>query len=99
MTGSSFPRLARHFAIQAPARVSRNVADMENLMRKNILTIALVISLSVSALAAANSYRLLKTVVVAGAGGWDYLTVDDINRRLYISHAKQVAVLSPDSGA
>jgi DNA-binding beta-propeller fold protein YncE len=71
---------------------------MENLMRKNILTIALVISLSVSALAAANSYHLLKTVVVAGAGGWDYLTVDDINRRLYISHETQVDVLDADSG-
>src|SRR5580704_3485856 len=66
---------------------------------KNILKIALVTSLSVSAFAAANSYHLLKTVVVAGAGGWDYLTVDDANRRLYISHEKQVDVLDVDSDA
>jgi DNA-binding beta-propeller fold protein YncE len=68
-------------------------------MRKKMLKFALVISMSGSAFAAANSYHLIKTVVVAGAGGWDYLTVDDANRRLYISHETQVDVLDADSGA
>ena len=42
-------------------------------------------------------YRLLKTVPVPGDGGWDYLTVDDAGRRVYISHGNQVDVLDADS--
>src|SRR5579864_7850265 len=42
-------------------------------------------------------YRLLKTVPVPGDGGWDYLTVDEAGRRVYISHGTQVDVLDADS--
>ena len=34
-----------------------------------------------------------------GSGGWDYLTVDESARRLYVSHETQVEVLDVDSGA
>jgi YVTN family beta-propeller protein len=49
--------------------------------------------------AAVNSsgYRLANQVVLAGDGGWDYLTVDADARRVYISHATQVEVLDADS--
>jgi len=36
---------------------------------------------------------------VSGQGGWDYLTVDEAGRRLYVSHGTQVEVLDVDSGA
>jgi len=52
----------------------------------------------VTALAlAAGDYQLLKKVAVPGTGGWDYLTVDDAARRVYISHSTQVDVLDADS--
>jgi YVTN family beta-propeller protein len=46
---------------------------------------------------AAVNYRVFKTVTVPGAGGWDYLTVDPVARRVYVSHSTQVDVLDADS--
>jgi DNA-binding beta-propeller fold protein YncE len=60
-----------------------------------LLTVVLSIPGTV---AAAEGYRLLKTVPVPGDGGWDYLTVDDAGRRVYVSHGNQVDVLDADSG-
>ena len=48
---------------------------------------------------AANTYHLNKTISVGGAGGWDYLVVDDAARRVYVSHSTEVDVLDADSGA
>jgi YVTN family beta-propeller protein len=50
-----------------------------------------------SAAFAAVNYQLLKKVAVPGTGGWDYITVDDAGRRIYISHATQVDVLDADT--
>jgi DNA-binding beta-propeller fold protein YncE len=52
----------------------------------------------VSAAAAEPGYKLLKTVPVAGDGGWDYVSVDEAGRRVYVSHGTQVDVLDADSG-
>lgn len=41
--------------------------------------------------------HLIKKTVVGGEGGWDYLSVDSENRRLYVSHATQVEVLNADT--
>jgi DNA-binding beta-propeller fold protein YncE len=38
-------------------------------------------------------YRLLNTVTIGGAGGWDYLNVDPAGERLYVSHGTQVEVV------
>jgi DNA-binding beta-propeller fold protein YncE len=43
-------------------------------------------------------YTLLKSVPIPGAGGWDYLIVDEAARRVYVSHGNQVDVLDADSG-
>jgi YVTN family beta-propeller protein len=43
-------------------------------------------------------YKLEQTLPVKGDGGWDYLTVDSIGRRVYVSHATVVEVLDADSG-
>jgi len=40
-----------------------------------------------------------RKIPVSGQGGWDYLTVDEAGRRLYVSHGTQVEVLDVDSGA
>lgn len=52
-----------------------------------------------SALLAAASYKLVKTIPIPGEGGWDYLYADSANRRLYVSHATEVDVLDLDTNA
>lgn len=42
-------------------------------------------------------YHLIKTVPLGGEGGWDYLTIDEGARRLYISRATHTMVLDVDS--
>src|SRR5512142_2486357 len=44
-------------------------------------------------------YRLLKEIPIGGQGGWDYLSVDPVNRRLYVSHATKVVVIDVDKDA
>jgi len=48
---------------------------------------------------AADSYQITKKIPIPGQGSWDYLTVDEGARRLYVSHGTQVEVLDLDSGA
>src|SRR5437667_9789797 len=38
-------------------------------------------------------YHFLKEIPVGGDGGWDYLSVDEVNRRLYVSHAAKAVVI------
>ena len=65
---------------------------------KRLLMMALVSATLLASLAgAATNYELLKKVAVAGAGGWDYVIVDEAARRVYITHATQVDVLDADS--
>jgi len=48
---------------------------------------------------AADNYEITKKIPIPGQGSWDYLTVDESARRLYVSHGTQVEVLDLDSGA
>jgi DNA-binding beta-propeller fold protein YncE len=48
---------------------------------------------------AQSGFELIKKTVIGGEGGWDYLSVDSENRRLYISHGSQVEVLDADTHA
>lgn len=43
---------------------------------------------------AQNGFQLIKKTVIGGEGGWDYLSVDAHNQRLYVSHGTQVEVLN-----
>lgn len=43
--------------------------------------------------AQSSGYHLIKKTVIGGTGGWDYLSVDTKNNRLYVSHSTQVEVL------
>src|SRR6202040_1163078 len=58
----------------------------------------LLIAFSTFAFADGNN-RIIKKIPIPGQGGWDYLTVDESARRLYVSHGTQVEVLDVDSGA
>jgi YVTN family beta-propeller protein len=44
-------------------------------------------------------YSVTKKIPVPGQGSWDYLTVDEASRHLYVTHATQVEVLDVDTGA
>lgn len=48
---------------------------------------------------AADSYQVTKRIPVPGEGSWDYLTIDEGARRLYVSHGTQVEVLDIDAGS
>jgi len=55
--------------------------------------------LTFPACGAEGSYKLLKEIPVGGEGGWDYLTVDQVARRLYVSHGTKVEVIDLDKEA
>jgi DNA-binding beta-propeller fold protein YncE len=42
-------------------------------------------------------YSLIKKIPIPGQGSWDYLSVDEAARRLYVSHGTQVEVIDVDS--
>jgi YVTN family beta-propeller protein len=48
--------------------------------------------------AAAPNMEVLQSWKLGGAGGWDYLTVDSAKKRLFISRATRVDVVSLESG-
>lgn len=43
------------------------------------------------------SYKVTGSIQIGGSGGWDYLTADAANHRLYISHGGEVVVADLDS--
>lgn len=44
----------------------------------------------------AGTYKLIKTIVIGGEGGWDYAATDEANRRIYVTHANKVVVIDID---
>lgn len=47
--------------------------------------------------AQSGGYSVIKKIPIAGNGSWDYLSVDEAARRLYVSHGTQVEVVDIDS--
>jgi len=45
----------------------------------------------------AQGYKMTGSIPLGGSGGWDYLSADSQNRRLYISHGPEVEVVDLDS--
>jgi YVTN family beta-propeller protein len=64
-------------------------------LKKTILVLLMCLVVSASTV----SYQVTKKIPIPGQGGWDYLTIDEAARRLYVSHETQVEVLDVDSGA
>lgn len=61
---------------------------------KKLLTIMLL----AATLFAAEGYKTISKMKIGGTGGWDYLTLDNTNRRLYVSHGSVVEIVDPDTG-
>lgn len=61
--------------------------------------IALTCFTFVNAQAQKPAYRIAKTIQLTGDGGWDYLSVDEVNQKLFVSHSSQVNVVDLKTGA
>jgi YVTN family beta-propeller protein len=44
-------------------------------------------------------YKVQTRYSIPGSDGWDYITVDSMGRRIYVSHSVRVNVLDADTGA
>jgi DNA-binding beta-propeller fold protein YncE len=65
-------------------------------MHRGKVILAAILGLAIP-VAKSSGYHVFKKVPLPDSGGWDYLTVDEAARRLYISHATQVVVLDADA--
>jgi DNA-binding beta-propeller fold protein YncE len=61
---------------------------------KRLLTAGLLIATAF----AAEGYKVINKIKIGGTGNWDYVALDNTNRRLYASHATNVEVVDPDAG-
>ncbi|ALW85563.1 hypothetical protein AUC43_10950 [Hymenobacter sedentarius] len=67
---------------------------MKNLLLAALLALSCFGNVALAQTATAPApYRLLNTINIGGAGGWDYLKVDPSGERLYVSHGTQVEVV------
>ena len=55
-------------------------------------------NVAVYAQAGKSEYKITNKIQLGGAGGWDYLSVDESAGRLYVSHATQVMVVDLKKG-
>jgi DNA-binding beta-propeller fold protein YncE len=53
----------------------------------------LLLIISVAAIAAPPSYKVMSKIKIGGPGRWDYVFVDSANHRLYVSHTSQTEVV------
>jgi DNA-binding beta-propeller fold protein YncE len=67
---------------------------------KKRLSLLIIFGLAATVVCRAEGpYSLLKEIPVGGEGGWDYLSVDSVARRLYASHGTEVVVIDVDKDA
>jgi len=59
---------------------------------------SLIIVLVAASAFAAEGYKILTKIKIGGEGRWDYVAMDSVNRRLYVSHNTSVEVVDPDAG-
>jgi YVTN family beta-propeller protein len=74
---------------------------LKTLFASSVVVLALTLCICLVAAPAPSDagYSVSKKIPIPGQGSWDYLTVDEAARRLYVSHGTQVEVLDIDSGA
>ena len=62
-----------------------------------LLFIPVILTLQVHA-QSKTGMHVIKDIPIASNGGWDYITVDGANKRIYTSHGRQVNILSTVTG-
>lgn len=61
-------------------------------MKKLLLLLAIILGLLPLA-SRAQTYTFDKSIPLSGDGGWDYLSIDKVNNRLYVSHGNAVNIV------
>jgi YVTN family beta-propeller protein len=64
---------------------------------KKLLSIG-ILFLSVGAFAQRSGYKVVNTFHIKSGGGWDYIALNTVNNRLYVSHGTQMNVLDAKNG-
>ena len=64
---------------------------------KTTCTLTAFLALAAAAWGQPAGYHLLKEIPIAGDGSQDYLALDQVSRRLYVSHGTEVVVLDLNS--
>ena len=74
---------------------------MRTLFASSVIVLTLNLSICLLAAPAPSDagYSVTKKIPIPGQGSWDYVTVDEGARRVYVSHGSQVEILDADSGA
>jgi YVTN family beta-propeller protein len=68
-------------------------------MKKAFFIISFVaLIISSSQLIAQSNYKIANKIHVGGDGGWDYLNVDEVNGRIFVSHATVAQVIDINTG-
>lgn len=60
---------------------------------KTFLALAAVAAIAL----ASPNYHVVRKLAVGGDGGWDYLTVDTVNHKLYVSRGTHVMIIDTDN--
>src|SRR5580658_4583727 len=66
------------------------------MQRAASLIVALALSGAALPAATPANYQFITQIQVPGDSGWDYLSIDDAARRLYITHGDRIDVLDID---
>ncbi len=66
-------------------------------MVKTAYPLAPLLFVITAALSFSQGYKVSGEISVGGSGGWDYLTADSENHRLYVSHGAEVVVIDTNS--
>jgi DNA-binding beta-propeller fold protein YncE len=66
-------------------------------MRASLLALSLFSSFAQAA--GGGEYRILEQFTLGGAAGWDYLSIDSAENRLFISRSDRVMVVNPRDGS
>ncbi len=66
-------------------------------MKKVALAFTLVALISGKAISQ-SEYKIINRIHLEGDGGWDYLTVDEVTNRLFVSHGTRVQVVDLSTG-
>jgi len=65
---------------------------------RTVILLGIMTILAACAMEQSSSYHRVQSVPIAGEGGWDYVSVDSVARRVYVAHSTKVDVLDADSG-
>jgi len=68
------------------------------MLRWFMIVVAAVFATTIAPARQSSGYHVVRRYPLGGDGGWDYLLLDPLSRRLYVSRGTRVVVIDADSG-